>query len=111
LRAKEEQEELKAFWHLLLQGMCVTKYSMKKGKKAERVLWLDRTGTRLYIARKKVVETSASTKGLYLRDISEVRAGTDTKTFEKLRSQGASPGADQVGAAPYKAASADVLIS
>jgi hypothetical protein len=84
---------------------------MKKGKKAERVLWLDRTGTRLYIARKKVVETSASTKGLYLRDISEVRAGTDTKTFEKLRSQGASPGADQVGAAPYKAASADVLIS
>lgn len=94
-RAKAEQEELKAFWHLLLQGMCVMKYSMKSGKKAERHLWLDRTGTRLYIARKKVVDTSASTKGLYLRDISEIRAGTDSNTFAQLKSQGVAPSPDK----------------
>ena len=94
-RAKAEQEELKAFWHLLLQGMCVMKYSMKSGKKAERHLWLDRTGTRLYIARKKVVDTNASTKGLYLRDISEIRAGTDSNTFAQLKSQGVAPPPDK----------------
>ena len=84
-----EQIELRAFWHLLLQGFEVRKHKRAGGGGSQpRVLWLDRSGSRLCIAPAKTgagtpggAGSLSGTKGLFLRDLSDVRRGFTTAAF------------------------------
>jgi len=81
--AAAEKATLENFWQLLLQGMSVVKWSQGSAKPAPRVLWLGRDGTRLFCAPRKLDSPTGSTKGLFLRDVSDVRVGQNTATFKR----------------------------
>jgi hypothetical protein len=78
-----EKEELREFWNILLRGLVVMKYATTGSKPQERVLWLDRSGARLYLDHRKRFDSKGNEKGLYLRDISQVRPGCNTVAFKK----------------------------
>jgi hypothetical protein len=59
------------------------KYATTGSKPQERVLWLDRSGARLYLDHRKRFDSKGNEKGLYLRDISQVRPGCNTVAFKK----------------------------
>jgi myosin heavy subunit len=86
---KQQQEaemaELREFWTILLRGLVVMKYATTGSKPQERVLWLDRSGARLYLDHRKRFDSKGNEKGLYLRDISQVRPGCNTQAFLKSR--------------------------
>jgi len=78
-----EMAELREFWTILLRGLVVMKYATTGSKPQERVLWLDRSGARLYLDHRKRFDSKGNEKGLYLRDISQVRSGCNTVAFKK----------------------------
>jgi hypothetical protein len=80
-----EMAELREFWTILLRGLVVMKYATTGSKPQDRVLWLDRSGERLYLDVEKRFDSKGNEKGLYLRDISQVRSGCNTQTFLKAR--------------------------
>ena len=73
---------------MLIAGIVVTKWGQGNAKPAKRTLWLGLGGARLFVASRKASTPVADSKGLLLRDISEVRVGHACATFKKALARG-----------------------
>jgi len=107
LYQEQLHHDLVLFWTLLHEGISVVKYSSTGSKKSPKILWLEQNGERIIIGKaiqhqysrrlqfrsfgkKKAFhdKTKATPhrglkklKGIYLRDIAEIRYSTKTYAF------------------------------
>ena len=88
-QAEENAHKIREAFYILTQGVDIMQYKAgggkRKGEKIRQVLWLEPELLRICVDSRRVtsadVQRSVTSTGLYLRDIAEIRGGSNAYAF------------------------------